>query len=232
MQRVNVMRTVVALVAAGALTGASTVSGQAAGDTGGESARVPGSVQENLRKLHASNQAEIRTAQIAQKRGMSASVVELARMIEIENRRVDEQLHAAAEHLGIKLEGDAYDAALKKLLEEADAQLEVKQGQAFDEAYTALLVRDQTEDVHGNLKSWIDDATSAGNTQLADELQRVSTIFESRLAIAQRVHDLERRQSSAVKSGTRTGVHSPASTSSIGDDPSGARGTSPSSTER
>lgn len=184
---------------------------------------VPPSIHENLQKLHARNQAEIRTALIAQKRALSASVAELARLVEVESRRIDEQLRDAARRLQVDLEGETYQAELRRVLRRADEHLGVKQGQAFDRAYTALLVSDQREDLDRDLDVWIADAQAAGRERLADELQQVRRTVERRLALAERVDDLERRQSAAASRSPTSGPASETSTSAIGDDPGGFR---------
>jgi len=234
MKRLSVVRAGLATAMFVGLALAPRASGQTADANGedGRGAPLADALQADLQRLHASNRVETRAAQIAQKRGLSAAVVELARLIEQENRRIEDQLQGAAKRLQVDLEGDAYEDELQKQLKRADDRLGTKEGQAFDEAYATLLVRDQREDVNRNLTRWIDDATKAGNTRLADELQRVKATVEERLALAERVQDLEQRQSSLRGPGTTGGVQSETSSSAIGDDRGAARRTTPADTGR
>lgn len=235
MKRVSVVRAGLGLAMLVGLALAPRASGQtgdANGDTGGRRGPVAEALQQDLQRLHASNRAEIRAAQIAQRRGLSAAVVELARLIEQENRRIEDELQGVAERLQVDLEGNAYDDEIQKQLKRADDQLGTKEGQAFDQAYATLLVRDQREDLNRNLTRWIDDAMKAGDTRLAEGLQRVRTTMEERLALAERVQDLEQRQSNLQKPGATGGVQSETSTSAIGDDRGAARGTSPAGSGR
>jgi predicted outer membrane protein len=192
-------RTAVAGAAALALCVAAPARGAeqpAPPQAGAATKPMPPMLQQDLEKLHASNQAEIQTGKKAEQQGTSADVKQLGTMMDQQHSQMDQELQSLAQRRSISLEGPAYQKELKKLQGAAQAKLGGKTGQAFDRAYADLMVQEHTHDVNKAVPQAISDAQKAGDTELATMLTSVKATLEQHLRAAKQVQATEKKQAS------------------------------------
>lgn len=176
---------------------------------------TPANVRQDLEKLHASNQAEIQTGKMAEERAQSADVKQLGTTMDQQHSQLDQDLQSLAQKRGINLEGPAYQKELKKLQTNAQAKLGDKQGQAFDRAYSSLMVQEHTQDVTRTVPKAIADAQKAGDTEVASMLTSVKTTLEQHLTMARQAQAAVGKQAAGA-AGQGAGGMGGAGTSSGG----------------
>lgn len=170
---------------AGGTAGESGAGQAGQPQAGGAAKPLAANLRQDLEKLHASNQAEIETGKMAEQQAQSETVKQLGSTMDQQHSQMDQNLLSFAQQKGVNLEGPAYQKELKKLQINAKAKLTGKQWDAFDRAYTHLMVTEHTEDVNRTLPKAISDAQNSGETEVASMLKDVQSNLEQHLQLAQ-----------------------------------------------
>lgn len=158
-----------------------------------------GELLQDLEKLHADDQAELQTARLALQHGQSQAVKNLASRLLHDHERIDASITTRARNRGQSLEGQTYRTELARLQQDAQQQLQGKQGAAFDQAFASLEVKDHQEDVNQNLPSMIQDAQSANEPDAAATLDEIRSTLQQHLQLA-----LQAQQQTQMAGGAQT----------------------------
>ncbi|MFT3917546.1 MAG: DUF4142 domain-containing protein [Anaeromyxobacteraceae bacterium] len=146
-----------ALAVAGPAFAQSGTTGEAQGSQGastrarsdGSSARsgkLDDDLTKAMEKLHAANQAEVQTGQLAATQASSQQVKDFAERMVKEHGKNDEQLQQLAQTMGVTLEGKEFQDAQKDKQDDAK-KLQSKTGADFDKAYMSLMEKDHDKDM-------------------------------------------------------------------------------------
>jgi predicted outer membrane protein len=156
-------------------------------------------LQKSLQKLHAANQAEVKLGQVAQKQAESKQVKQFAQRMVQDHQRNDKQLTQLARKMGVDLEGDEFQSAMKES-EEKLSELQEKKGAEFDRAYMEHMVQDHEEDVQ-NVHDAAMSASKEPHPELAKLLGQTEGTLHEHHAMAQQVHQRLEQQGQGQQRG-------------------------------
>jgi putative membrane protein len=166
--------------------------------------QIPSSLQADMQKQHAANQAEIQLGQDAQTKAQSPDVKSYAQQFATDHQQNDKQLQDLAQRLGVNLEGKTYQSAMKSA-QSSMKKLDQKQGAAYDKAFTKLTVSVHKQDAQ-LLKKAAADAKKANQPELASYFQQTYGAVEHHLAMAkQQAATVQGRKPPAGGGGTTGG---------------------------
>lgn len=158
-------------LSAGALAQA-TPAGSAAQQIG--NLPVPTDAQEVLKELHQGNQTEIKLAQLAQKKGQSQQIKDLATRIMQDHQQADQQVQQLAKTMKVSLgtpkESGNIHQKYKNLGNSFQEALTAVQGQPFDQLYATNTVIDHDKDVATLAAARPNLQTSPQVAQLVDQV--------------------------------------------------------------
>ena len=179
----------------------SAASGAAAG-----AKQLSEKLQEGLQKLHAANQAEIQSGQLAEQSGSSAQVKAFGKQMVTDHTKNDEHLQTMAKTAGLSLEGKAFEEQQKKAQDDMK-DVQGKTGAEFDQAYMAAMVKDHQRDSK-DVKKLSEEARKEKQPQLASFLQSTEQKMQQHLSHAKSVETVAKNEAKAAKSGAHTGTGS------------------------
>jgi putative membrane protein len=149
--------------------GSEAAGRQAAGQTGAQ--KVDKGLQERLERLHATNQAELRKAQLGAQSAQSPEVKQFAEQMQNDHQRADQKLTETAQSAGAtSLEGETFRKESEKHKKELD-KLQSKTGADFDKAFMSRMVKDHESAVKEAEKA-AKDAKKGNHTELASMLEQ------------------------------------------------------------
>lgn len=191
------------------LTQSGTGEGAAATGTGAgataSGAKLSSKLRDGLEQLHAADQAEIQSGQLAQESATSEDVKAFGQRMVTDHTQNDQQLTGMAQTLGIGLEGSAYRKGMQSD-EKMAKSYQGKTGPAFDQAYVASMVKDHEKDAK-DVKSLADQARKDGQAELASFLDQTRSTIESHLDQARQLQSSVKSASSNASSTTGTGTN-------------------------
>lgn len=149
--------------------------------------KVDKGLQKRLEKIHASNQAELQMAQLAQQQAQSPEVKQFAEMIQSDHQKMDQKLQELARSAGYNLEGESFqekrDDARKDM-----KKLQAKSGADFDKEFMSHMVKGHKSDVKEVQKA-AKDAKKANQTELASMLDQAARGMQGHLEHGKRLED-------------------------------------------
>jgi putative membrane protein len=185
-------------------TGSSGSSGSSSSEMSGSSSRSGGkldkSLDEAVQKLHAANQGEIQSAQLATQTAQSQEVKSFAQHMMTDHQQNDQRLQQLAQTMGASLQGQAFDKMQKKSQDEMQ-KVQAKTGAEFDKAYMKMMIDDHKKDVK-EVESAAKDAKKQKQTELASFLDQTHSKMQMHLQEAQRIEKSLGKGGASAQSGS------------------------------
>ncbi len=216
--------------------GQSDIAGGTAGSQGSTSSeattrsgasatgqKVDKKLQEDIQKIHASNQAEVHMAQMGQQQATSSEVKQFAEKLEQDHQSLDRRLTQTAQAAGIQLEGKGSEEAQKDS-EKHMRKLQGKTGQEFDKEFLSMMVKDHEKDIKAVQKA-AKEAKKQNQSELASLLDQAATGMQGHLTTAKQLEDTVKQsgqRQSRGAGGAATGSGSTGSGSTSTGSSSGA----------
>ncbi len=198
-------RWMLAAFAAGTMGLASTAAAQ--------SGKVPSKLQDDLQKLHAADQGEVKAGQFAESAASSSDVKAFAQKMVTDHTQNDQQLSSLAGSLGVSLEGGAFQKEQKDA-QDSMKKFQGKSGSEFDKAYIDQMVKDHEKDAK-DVKKMAENAHKDGQGDIAALLTSTHQAIESHLAMAKQLQSSLKNNtpSASAPSSSTTGTGSSTGTS-------------------
>ncbi|MFL5302672.1 MAG: DUF4142 domain-containing protein, partial [Anaeromyxobacteraceae bacterium] len=182
------------------------------------------SLTEAVQKLHAANQGEIQSAQLATQTAQSQEVKSFAQHMMTDHQKNDQKLQQLAQTMGATLQGEAFDKKQKDAQEDMQ-KVQAKTGAEFDKAYMKMMVDDHKKDVK-EVESAAKDAKKQKQTELASFLDQTHSKMQTHLQEAQRIEKSLGKGGASAQSGSSGSSTQGTGSSSSGSSGSGMSGSS------
>jgi putative membrane protein len=173
--------------------GASAGSDSTASGAPSAGQKVDKKLQDHLEKIHASNQAEIKFAELGSQSATSPQVKQFAEKMGTDHQKVDQKLTQQAQTMGVaSLEGKTFQKEVASAQKDMK-KLQGKTGSDFDKAFMDRMVKDH-EKALKEVKSAESSAQKAKQPELASALQTAQTQIQGHI-------DQGKQVQKALKSG-------------------------------
>jgi putative membrane protein len=202
--------------------GASASSGSTVSGAPSAGQKLDKGLQDELEKIHATNQAEVQLAQLAAADAQFPEVKEFAQQMRSDHKQMDQQLSQQGQTLGVSLEGKTFQKEQQGASKELE-KLQSRTGKDFDKAFMSTMVKGHQQALK-NVGSAVKSAQKAKLTELAAALQTAQAQVQGHLDHAKQV------QKSLDQSAKAQGTASSGKTQGTRSSGTGSSGTSGTST--
>jgi putative membrane protein len=178
-------------------------------------------LQGDLEKLHEGNLGDLQAAQLGATHAQSPGVKQFAEQEQADHTQLDQTLTAAADALGVSLEGETFQKE-QRAAQKDWQKVQSRTGADFDKAYMAQMVKDHEKDLKV-AKDAVEHAQKEHQPELAVSLLGAQRKIQSHLFQAKHVQK-------SLEEGGGTASSGSSSSSAMGTGSSGSG--SPSASHR